>query len=594
MKNLLLPLSTMLLVSCGGGSSSLEPAPIDDTIPPTIVIKGPTTVYHEVGTVYYDEGADYSDNSGEAPASSQQSTVNTDIMSTYTVTYTATDSAGNEASAIRSVVVTGRSFVEFFNYTRDQLGANQSDFKDSYLKAIEAFIYAEEALEVQDYSNARTIVENVFQEQPLYDSIWRNGVADFGLHNGDPIAYYGLRMIDKITQELPLDDTGILQLTAVIVECSQVTRPINTSYDLETLNLSVDERLLANDYKALREATFLFREWIKAITNGLTVKLEVHRQEECTTTSFNRNKEAGYLSSYPNTSEIISRVPDEIAEVTNIWLVISPSGVQGDGTGYPYWITGGMGLSPKGTPLIIGDDLWFVRKPVHLGNGEWTPVERRVYFPQWFQHEFMHHIYRTWPEYQLEVNGHDWFDRTFWPADFEGRWEPDFYWESIEKRLTDADPSLSKGINISDWVGGDINEIGFDALLGSYERRPVTNTYHEVEIVMIGDSYYWTNAAGLQWLLYEEDGKLRINSSYGNLEIIIKLSDSGAIEALYFNGEPYIKTQNTRSQNFLAQVLQGNLQKNTTKQQRMKIFHCSDSGKHGSIQTQVTQQTKNL
>ena len=114
---------------------------------------------------------------------------------------------------------------------------------------------------------------------------------------------------------------------------------------------------------------------------------------------------------------------------------------------------------------------------------------------------------------------------------------------------------------------------------------------------MIGASYYWTNAAGRQWLLYEEAGKLRIDSAYGNLEVIIKLSDSGAIEALYFNGEPYINTQNTRSQNFLAQVLQRNIQNHDeTKQQRMKVLHCSDSGKHGwdSIQTQVTQQTKNL
>ncbi|WP_144394247.1 DUF5011 domain-containing protein [Pleionea sediminis] len=573
MKNFLLLLMAMLLVACGGSSSSPEPGP--DTTPPTIEIKGPTTVYHEVGTAYSDAGADYSDNSGEAPTTSQQSNINVDVMDTYTVTYTATDAAGNEASATRTVVVTGKSFVEFFNFTRDELGANRSDFRDSYLKAIEAFIYAEEALKEQDYSSAKTIVENVFQEQPLYDNIWRNGAADFGLHNGDPVAYYGLRMIDKITQELPLDDTGTLQLTAVIVECSQVTRPINTDYELETVNLDVDERLLANDYKALREATYLFRQWIKAITQGLAVELVIHRQEECTTTSFDRNEAAGFITSYPNTSEIISRVPNEIAKATNIWLVISPSGVQGDGTGYPYWITGGMGLSPKGTPLIIGDDLWFVRKPVHLGSGEWTPVERRVYHPQWFQHEFMHHIYRTWPEFQLEIEGHDWFNRAFWPDDFEGRWEPDFYWESIEKRLMNANPSLSDGLNISDWVGGDINELGFDALLGSYERRPVTNGYHEVEIVKNGDSYFWTNAAGVEWLLYEEDGKLRVNSSYGNLEIIIKLSDSDAIEALHFNGEPYVSTQNKSAQNILAKALKNNSQNHTTKQHSEKIFHCS-------------------
>lgn len=586
MKKILTIIISIALIGCGGGGDSSTPAPspvptpTSDTTPPTIVIKGPPTVYHEVGTTYYDEGAEYSDNSGETPSSSVQSNVNENIMGTYSVIYTATDAAGNQSTASRDVVVTGLSFVEFFNFTRDTLGVNKRNFRDSYIKAIEAYIYAEEALKIEDYSNARTIVENVFQEQPLYDNLWRNGVSDFGLHNGDPIAYYGLRMIDKITQELPLAETGVIQLTAVIVECSQVTRPINTSYDLETVNISVDDRLLADDYQALREATYLFREWVKAITQGLSVNLEIHRQDECTTTSFNRNESAGYLTSYPNTSEIISRVPDEIAQETNIWLVISPSGVQGDGTGYPYWITGGMGLTPKGTPLIIGDDLWFIRKPVHLGNGEWTPVERRVYHPQWFQHEFMHHIYRTWPEYQLEITGHDWFDRSFWPSDFEGRWEPDFYWESIEKRLMEANPSLAEGIDITDWVGADINEIGFDALLGNYERQPVGNPWHEVEIVKIGDSFYWTNAAGQQWLLYADEDKLMTNSAYGIQEIFIRLSSAGEIDALYFNGEPYVRLQASSSLNLLAQVLQQNLQNHATEQQEMKIFHCYHSDEH--------------
>ncbi len=575
--------SITLLVSCGGGNSSPEPSSVPtatDTTPPSIVIKGPQTVYHEVGTIYYDEGADYIDNSGETPSSSEQNNVNENVMGTYGVIYTATDTEGNESSATRNVVVTSLSFVEFFKFTRDDLGVNKEDFKDSYIKAIEAYIYAEEALKIEDYSNARTIVEKVFQEQPLYNNIWRNGVSDFGLHNGDPIAYYGLRMINKITQEFPLDETGVLQLTAVIVECSQVTRPTNTSYDLETVNLNVDDRLLANDYQALRDATYLFKEWIKAITQGLSVELKIHRQEECTTTSFNRNEAADYITSYPNTGEIISRVPNEIAEATNIWLVISPSGVQGDGAGYPYWITGGMGLTPKGTPLIIGDDLWFVRKPVHLGNGEWTPVERRVYHPQWFQHEFMHHIYRTWPEYQLEINGHDWFDRSFWPTDFEGRWEPDFYWESIEKRLMGANPSLGEGFDITDWVIGDINEIGFDALLGNYERQPIENPWHEVEVVKIEDSYYWTNAAGQQWSLYEAEGKLMTNSAYGTQEILIRSLDTGEIVALYFNGEPYVSMQTTSSKNLLSQALQQNLQNRAIEQKEMKIFHCSQSGGH--------------
>ena len=178
-------LTIILVIGCGGGSSSPEtstpePTPTSDTTPPTIVIKGPPTVYHEVGTTYYDEGAEYSDNSGETPSSSVQSNVNENIMGTYSVIYTATDAAGNQSTASRDVVVTGLSFVEFFNFTRDTLGVNKRNFRDSYIKAIEAYIYAEEALKIEDYSNARTIVENVFQEQPLYDNLWRNGYLILG------------------------------------------------------------------------------------------------------------------------------------------------------------------------------------------------------------------------------------------------------------------------------------------------------------------------------------------------------------------------------------------------------------------------------
>jgi hypothetical protein len=144
----------------------------------------------------------------------------------------------------------------------------------------------------------------------------------------------------------------------------------------------------------------------------------------------------------------------------------------------------------------------------------------------------------------------------------------------------EANPSLAEGIEITDWVGADINEIGFDALLGNYERQPVGNPWHEVEIVKIGDSFYWTNAAGQQWLLYADEGKLMTNSAYGIQEILIRLSSAEEIDALYFNGEPYVRLQASNSLNLLAQVLQQNLQNHATEQQEMKIFHCYHSDEH--------------
>ena len=96
----------------------------------------------------------------------------------------------------------------------------------------------------------------------------------------------------------------------------------------------------------------------------------------------------------------------------------------------------------------------------------------------------------------------------------------------------------------------------------------------------IGDSFYWTNAAGQQWFLYADEGKLMTNSAYGIQEILIRLSDAGEINALYFNGEPYLRLQTSSSLNLLAQVLQQNLQNHGTKQEEIKIFHCFHSDKH--------------
>ena len=48
---------------------------------------------------------------------------------------------------------------------------------------------------------------------------------------------------------------------------------------------------------------------------------------------------------------------------------------------------------------------------------------------------------------KLEAGDHQWFDLSTWPDDFVGKWEPDYYAESIEKRLLDASPTLASGLD---------------------------------------------------------------------------------------------------------------------------------------------------
>lgn len=79
------------------------PPPVDTTAP-TITINGanPMTVAH--GSVYTDPGATATDNGASVPVVTSGN-VNTAVAGNYTITYTATDAAGNVAVATRAVTV---------------------------------------------------------------------------------------------------------------------------------------------------------------------------------------------------------------------------------------------------------------------------------------------------------------------------------------------------------------------------------------------------------------------------------------------------------------------------------------------------------
>jgi hypothetical protein len=82
------------------GDASDNPA-----TPPVITILGNTPEIVVIGSVYTDAGATAIDAvDGPVPVSNV-TTVNTEFIGSYTVTYTATDAAGNTATAIRTVYV---------------------------------------------------------------------------------------------------------------------------------------------------------------------------------------------------------------------------------------------------------------------------------------------------------------------------------------------------------------------------------------------------------------------------------------------------------------------------------------------------------
>jgi prepilin-type N-terminal cleavage/methylation domain-containing protein len=78
-----------------------------DTTPPVITINGDETFYVEVNSYYSDWGAWAQDNSGQSVTVTTEGVDGVDFntIGTYYVTYTAVDGSGNEATAIRTVIV---------------------------------------------------------------------------------------------------------------------------------------------------------------------------------------------------------------------------------------------------------------------------------------------------------------------------------------------------------------------------------------------------------------------------------------------------------------------------------------------------------
>ena len=91
--------------AAGNTASSTQTITVIDSTPPSITLNGPGSMTVECHTPFTDPGASASDNCGTATVS-VGGNFNVNVPGTYTVTYTATDAAGNTSGAItRSVTV---------------------------------------------------------------------------------------------------------------------------------------------------------------------------------------------------------------------------------------------------------------------------------------------------------------------------------------------------------------------------------------------------------------------------------------------------------------------------------------------------------
>jgi len=107
-------LTSVLLLSACGSSGKKLPSNVDknistptsiDTIAPNITLSGEDPITLSVGDTFTDPGASATDNVDGTVNVTVTGDVNTSKAGTYTLTYTAVDSASNSASLTRSVVV---------------------------------------------------------------------------------------------------------------------------------------------------------------------------------------------------------------------------------------------------------------------------------------------------------------------------------------------------------------------------------------------------------------------------------------------------------------------------------------------------------
>jgi len=89
----------------GNASEIVRTVVVQDTLPPAITLQGPAEIAVECGESFSDHGATAVDACGGEMEVIIDGTVDTAVPGTYTLTYTATDPAGNAAEAVRTVTV---------------------------------------------------------------------------------------------------------------------------------------------------------------------------------------------------------------------------------------------------------------------------------------------------------------------------------------------------------------------------------------------------------------------------------------------------------------------------------------------------------
>ena len=177
----------------------------------------------------------------------------------------------------------------------------------------------------------------------------------------------------------------------------------------------MDDKMLEDQYSIIRESADIWVRWLGAITDT-NPKLEVYVVDKCIS-SYN-----GGRAEFPRPEDFDDAIPSEVRARVDQYIGIFPA-QSGDGSSK----MGGQGRY-ENQAMLLNDDPAMIRWRGQSRNGgvnpridgEWTSVERRLYFSDWYSHEFLHWLawkYRS--EYNLEPYLHSWFDSGTWNGKFD-------------------------------------------------------------------------------------------------------------------------------------------------------------------------------
>lgn len=390
------------------------------------------------------------------------------------------------------------------------------NFSAFYVDALSSWLQAQAQYEAGDYVAAKSTLDALWSAHPTGHPSWGNlPTQPFGINIGSPPCYYALRMLSDTTDWRVAHPEftaarRTARMTVVLVGHSNGIEPQNLSDIQQGTGVQVqhtlDPQLLQNGSEIVHDSLRLFREYVVAATEGgLDIDVNVLHLPNLDLAVHAEALPGRYFAGLTDANQLWPAVSQQDIAETDWWWILYPSHVPEQHPDFQSaeFVTGGMGTGPTGTsPYFIIDDRWLVRKPPHIGSGPYSKVEREAYLPQWLQHEFFHHLFRTYPEFGLEASSHQWFDPGTWPPDFVGRYEPDYFHEALFKRLQTATPPLTSALRYAT-AGAPWHLFGVPDLLGVYQHTPVQNNWH-TGMIQFGPQLEWQNQAGVDWNLGDD------------------------------------------------------------------------------------------